>query len=61
MTLIETMPLGEVDEDRTDQYLSLKDVRRDLSSFWTLEDEPATPPAVRPGTCGSPRPAGAWA
>jgi hypothetical protein len=41
MTLIETMPLGEVDEDRTDQYLSLKDVRRDLSSFWTLEDDPA--------------------
>jgi cyclic pyranopterin phosphate synthase len=38
MTLIETMPLGEVDQDRTDQYLSLKDVRRDLSSFWTLED-----------------------
>ncbi|MBU4435691.1 MAG: GTP 3',8-cyclase MoaA [Alphaproteobacteria bacterium] len=38
MTLIETMPLGEIDEDRTDQYLSLKDVRRDLSSFWTLED-----------------------
>jgi cyclic pyranopterin phosphate synthase len=38
MTLIETMPLGEIDEDRTDQYLSLKDVRRDLASFWTLED-----------------------
>ena len=36
--MIETMPLGEIDEDRTDQYLSLKDVRRDLSSFWTLED-----------------------
>jgi cyclic pyranopterin phosphate synthase len=28
MTLIETMPLGEVEVDRTDQYLSLKDVRR---------------------------------
>jgi cyclic pyranopterin phosphate synthase len=38
ITLIETMPLGEVDQDRTDQYLSLQDVRRDLSSFWTLED-----------------------
>nr|WP_295107393.1 GTP 3',8-cyclase MoaA [uncultured Caulobacter sp.] len=38
MTLIETMPMGEVDQDRTDQYLSLQDVRRDLSSFWTLED-----------------------
>ncbi len=38
LTLIETMPMGEVDQDRTDQFLSLKDVRRDLSSFWTLED-----------------------
>ena len=38
ITLIETMPLGEVDQDRTDQFLSLKDVRRDLASFWTLED-----------------------
>ena len=38
MTLIETMPLGEIEEDRTDQYLSLKDVRRDLASFWTLTD-----------------------
>lgn len=38
ITLIETMPMGEVDQDRTGQYLSLQDVRRDLSSFWTLED-----------------------
>ncbi len=38
LTLIETMPLGEVDQDRTDQFLSLKAVRRELSSFWTLED-----------------------
>ncbi|WP_334161153.1 GTP 3',8-cyclase MoaA [Phenylobacterium sp.] len=40
MTLIETMPLGEVDADRTDQYLSLKAVRADLESFWTLTDLP---------------------
>ena len=40
ITLIETMPLGAVDEDRTDQYLSLTDVRRDLSSFWSLTDLP---------------------
>jgi len=40
MTLIETMPLGEIEADRTDQYLSLQAVRRDLSAFWTLEDEP---------------------
>ncbi|MCR5873558.1 GTP 3',8-cyclase MoaA [Phenylobacterium sp. J426] len=38
ITLIETMPLGEVEADRTDQFLSLKDVRRELESFWTLED-----------------------
>lgn len=36
ITLIETMPLGAVDEDRTDQFLSLASVRRDLESFWTL-------------------------
>ncbi len=40
MTLIETMPLGEVEADRTDQYLSLGDVRRQLESFWTLADLP---------------------
>ncbi|MFT4253873.1 MAG: GTP 3',8-cyclase MoaA [Caulobacter sp.] len=39
MTLIETMPLGEIDEDRTDQFLSLRDVRRELSSYWTLTDQ----------------------
>jgi cyclic pyranopterin phosphate synthase len=38
ITLIETMPLGVVDEDRTDQFLSLKSVRADLSSYWTLTD-----------------------
>ncbi|KSB88520.1 cyclic pyranopterin phosphate synthase MoaA [Caulobacter vibrioides] len=38
MTLIETMPLGEIDEDRTDQFLSLREVRRELSSYWTLTD-----------------------
>jgi cyclic pyranopterin phosphate synthase len=40
ITLIETMPLGEIEEDRTDQYVSLRDVRGDLESFWTLEDLP---------------------
>jgi cyclic pyranopterin phosphate synthase len=40
ITLIETMPMGEVDVDRTDEYLSLAQVRRDLESFWTLEDLP---------------------
>ena len=38
ITLIETMPLGAVDEDRTDQFLSLAEVRRDLAAYWTLTD-----------------------
>jgi cyclic pyranopterin phosphate synthase len=38
ITLIETMPLGVVDEDRTDQFLSLKSVRQELESFWTLNE-----------------------
>ncbi len=42
MTLIETMPLGEIDEDRTDQFLSLAEVRRELESYWTLTDLPLT-------------------
>ena len=40
MTLIETMPMGEVEADRTDQYLSLAAVRAELASYWTLEDLP---------------------
>jgi GTP 3',8-cyclase len=40
LTLIETMPLGEIEADRTDQYLSLATVRRELESFWTLEELP---------------------
>ena len=38
LTLIETMPLGEVGADRTDQYLPLSAVRADLERRWTLED-----------------------
>ncbi len=37
ITLIETMPMGQVEEDRTDQYLPLSQVRADLESFWSLE------------------------
>ena len=40
LTLIETMPLGEIEEDRTEQYLSLKAVRQTLESFWTLTELP---------------------
>ena len=38
ITLIETMPLGLVEEDRTDQFLSLAEVRRELESIWTLQE-----------------------
>jgi cyclic pyranopterin phosphate synthase len=38
LTLIETMPLGEVGADRTDQYLPLSTVRARLARSWTLED-----------------------
>jgi GTP 3',8-cyclase len=40
IALIETMPLGDVEGDRTDQYLSLKHVRDNLESFWTLNNLP---------------------
>ena len=38
MTLIETMPMGEVDHDRTDHYLPLSLVSARLAEKWTLED-----------------------
>jgi cyclic pyranopterin phosphate synthase len=38
LTLIETMPLGDIGGDRTDQYLPLSDVRADLARRWTLEE-----------------------
>lgn len=40
LTLIETMPLGEIGEDRVDQYLPLSQVRADLEQRWTLTDIP---------------------
>ncbi|WP_395622596.1 GTP 3',8-cyclase MoaA [Sphingomonas daechungensis] len=36
ITLIETMPLGEVEEDRTDHYLPLDAVKRRLEERFTL-------------------------
>ncbi|NGO62924.1 GTP 3',8-cyclase MoaA [Rhizobium daejeonense] len=40
LTLIETMPMGETDEDRTDQYLPLSTVRERLSQNFTMTDIP---------------------
>ncbi|WP_232475169.1 GTP 3',8-cyclase MoaA [Neoroseomonas rubea] len=38
LCLIETMPLGDIGGDRTDQYLPLSLVRSRLRQSWTLED-----------------------
>ena len=40
LTLIETMPLGDIDGDRTDQYLPLSLVRARLANRYTLDDLP---------------------
>ncbi len=37
LCLIETMPLGDIGGDRTDQYLPLSTVRERLRQRWTLE------------------------
>jgi cyclic pyranopterin phosphate synthase len=37
MTLIETMPMGDVDADRTEQYLPLSLVRANLAKLFTLD------------------------
>ncbi len=36
-TLIEVMPLGDVEEDRVDHYLPLSVVRENLERLWTLD------------------------
>src|SRR4029078_11281796 len=38
LTLIETMPLGDIDGDRTDQYLPLSLVRARLQERYLLEE-----------------------
>ena len=42
ITLIETMPLGDTGEDRTDQYVPLSRVRSRLEKRYTLVDLPDT-------------------
>ena len=37
LALIETMPMGEIDQDRTDQFVSLQSVKADFSAIWTLD------------------------
>lgn len=38
LTFIETMPMGEIHADRTEQYLPLSQVRAKLEQNWTLTD-----------------------
>ena len=38
LTFIETMPMGDIDGDRTDQYMPLSLVRSELEKSWTLLD-----------------------
>lgn len=40
LTLIETMPLGDIDGDRIDQYVPLSQIRKDLETRFTLIDNP---------------------
>lgn len=40
LTFIETMPLGEINVDRVDQYLPLNQLRELIESGWTLSDLP---------------------
>ncbi len=40
LTVIETMPMGEIDIDRTDQYLPLSQLRATLERQFTLTDIP---------------------
>jgi len=40
LTLIETMPMGDIEGNRTDQYVPLSQVRADLLERWTLKDIP---------------------
>ena len=44
LCLIETMPLGDTGEDRTDRYLPLSLVRARLERRWTLRDLPDRSP-----------------
>ena len=38
LTLIETMPMGEIEEDRTDRYMPLSEMRERLAEEFTLSD-----------------------
>ncbi len=39
LTFIETMPMGNIDGDRSSQYLPLSKVRQQLENTWTLNED----------------------
>ena len=51
LTLIETMPMGEIDADRVAQYLPLSLVRANLARKFTLEETRLSAPADRRAMC----------
>ena len=53
LTLIETMPLGDIDGDRHDQYLPLSLVRARLQERYRRSRRSTTRPAARRAMCGS--------
>ncbi|MBB3033189.1 cyclic pyranopterin phosphate synthase [Erythrobacter lutimaris] len=44
ISLIETMPLGDVDEAREDRFVPLSEIRRQLDARWTLRPSDASTP-----------------
>ena len=58
LTVIETMPMGEIDADRTDQYLPLSLLRANLERAVHADATSPTRPAARPAMSRSRRPAG---
>ncbi|MEE2745768.1 MAG: GTP 3',8-cyclase MoaA [Pseudomonadota bacterium] len=42
LTFIETMPMGDVGQERVDQYLPLTEVRKRLEEQWTLDNSEYT-------------------
>lgn len=50
LTLIEIMPLGDIEEDRVDQYIPLPAVREMLEQKWTMDDLPRVDMTGGPST-----------
>ena len=60
ITFIEIMPLGNVDLDRAEHFMSVEDIRAALERHFTLERDGFIVPRVRPIMCAVPKRAGAF-